>query len=68
MAAKTFIFDQGGSYESNVRALGGSITHLGLDYPRMSLFRGETSKENIFAIAQIVRLMLNKSGVAVGCS
>ncbi len=63
---KTFIFDQGGSYEANVRALGGSVTMLGLDYPRMSLFRGATTKENIFAVAQIVRLMLNKSGVAVG--
>ena len=36
---KTFIFDQGGSYESNVRAMGGSITHLGLDYPRLNFFR-----------------------------
>jgi type IV secretion system protein VirB4 len=63
---KTFIFDQGGSYESNVRALGGSVTHLGLDYPRMSLFRGEATKANIFAIAQTVRLMLNKSGLTVG--
>lgn len=63
---KTFIFDQGGSYESNVRALGGSVTHLSLDYPRLNLFRAARTKENIFAIAQIVRLMLNKSGVAVG--
>ena len=63
---KTFIFDQGGSYQSNVCALGGSVTLLGLDYPRMSLFRGSNTKENIFAIGQIVRLMLNKSGVAVG--
>jgi type IV secretion system protein VirB4 len=63
---KTFIFDQGCSYESNVRALGGSVTMLGLDYPRMSLFRGDPSKDKIFAVAQIVRLMLTKSGVAVG--
>jgi type IV secretion system protein VirB4 len=63
---KTFIFDQNGSYESNVRAHGGSVTHLGLDYPRMSLFRGEPTKDKIFAVAQTVRLMLNKSGIAVG--
>ena len=63
---KTFIFDQGGSYESNVRALGGSVTMLGLDYPRMSLFRGQSTKASIFARAQVVRLMLTKSGVTVG--
>jgi len=63
---KTFIFDQGGSYESNVRALGGSVTHLGLDHPRLNLFRVANTRENVFAIAQIVRLMLNKSGVTVG--
>jgi type IV secretion system protein VirB4 len=63
---KTFIFDQNGSYESNVRAHGGSVTHLGLDYPRMSLFRGDGSKDNIYAVARTIRLMLNKSGVAVG--
>jgi type IV secretion system protein VirB4 len=63
---KTFVFDQGGSYESNVRALGGSVTHLGLEYPRLNFFRVPNTKENIHAIAQIVRLMLNKAGVAVG--
>ena len=63
---KTFIFDQGGSYESNVRALGGSVTHLGLEYPRLNFFRAANTKENIHAISQIIRLMLNKSGVAVG--
>jgi type IV secretion system protein VirB4 len=62
---KTFIFDRNGSYESNVRALGGLVMHLGLEYPRLNLFRAECTKENIFAIAQIIRLMLNKSGVAV---
>jgi type IV secretion system protein VirB4 len=65
-SGKTFIFDQGGSYESNVRALGGSVTSLGLDYPRLNFFRAANTKENIHSISQIVRLMLNKSGVAVG--
>jgi len=63
---KTVIFDQGGSFESNVRTHGGSVTHLGLDYPRLNFFRQEKSKENIHAIAQIVRMMLMKSGVTVG--
>jgi len=63
---QTFLFDQNGSYESNVRAHGGSVTHLGLDYPRLNLFRVEGTKENIYSIAQTIRLMLNKSGVAVG--
>ena len=63
---KTFIFEQGFSFESNVRALGGSVTMLGLEYPRMSLFRGDPSKDKVFAVSQIIRLMLTKSGVAVG--
>lgn len=64
----TFIFDQGGSYESNVRALGGSVTHLGLEYPRLNLFHVSATTENIFAISKVVRLMLDKSGVAVSHS
>jgi type IV secretion system protein VirB4 len=63
---KTVILDQGGSYEMNVRELGGCVTRLGLEYPRLSLFRGEGTKDKIFATAQTIRLMLNKSGVAVG--
>jgi type IV secretion system protein VirB4 len=63
---KTFIFDQGGSYEMNVRALGGSVTQLGLDYPRLNFFRVANTKVNVCAVSQIIRLMLNKSGVAVG--
>ncbi len=63
---KTFIFDQGGSFESNVRELGGAVTHLGLDYPRLNFFRVANTKDNIYAIAQIIRMMLNKSGIAVG--
>ena len=63
---KTFIFDQGGSYETNVKALNGSVTHLGLDYPRLNFFRAEPTKDNIHAISQIIRLMINKSGTAVG--
>jgi type IV secretion system protein VirB4 len=49
-----------------VRALGGSVTQLGLDYPRLNFFRAANTKENVHAISQIIRLMLNKSGVAVG--
>lgn len=62
---KTFLFDQGGSYESNVRSLGGSVTHLGLEYPRLNFFRAAGTKDNIHAIAQTIRLMLTKSGVSV---
>ena len=63
---KTVIFDQGGSFESNVRTQGGSVTHLGLEYPRLNFFRVENTKENIHAIAQIIRMMLTKSGITVG--
>jgi hypothetical protein len=63
---KTVILDQGGSYETNVRELGGCVTRLGLDSPRLSLFRGDGTKDKIFAVAQTVRLMLTKSGIAVG--
>lgn len=63
---KTFIFDQGGSYESNVKALGGSVTYLGLDYPRLNLFAAEGTKDDIFAASHTVKLMLTKSGVEIG--
>ena len=43
---KTFIFDQGGSYETNVRELGGAVTHLGLEYSRLSLFVAKERKTN----------------------
>lgn len=60
---KTFIFDQGGTYEQNVRAHGGAITHLGLEYPRLNFFRTSPTAENLYAIAQMLRMMLTKSGV-----
>jgi type IV secretion system protein VirB4 len=63
---KTFIFDQGGSFESNVIAHGGAVTHLGLKYPRLNFFCVEPTKENIHAVSQMIRLLLNKSGIAVG--
>ena len=62
---KTFIFDQNGSYESNVRAHGGSVTHLGLTYPRLNFFKQAATPENIFAVSEILRMMLRKSGVTV---
>jgi type IV secretion system protein VirB4 len=63
---KTFIFDQGGSYETNVRSLGGVVTRLGLERPRLNPFAGVGTKDNIHSVSQLVRMMLNKSGVAVG--
>jgi type IV secretion system protein VirB4 len=62
---KTFIFDQGGSYESNVRAHGGAVTHLGLEYPRLNFFRLPATPDNAFAVSELLRMMLTKSGVAV---
>ena len=63
-STKTFIFDQGGTYEQNVRAHGGAITHLGLEYPRLNFFRIKPTADNMYAIAQMLRMMLTKSGVA----
>jgi len=63
---KTFIFDQNGSFESNVRAHGGSVTHLGLRYPRLNFFRQPGTPENMFAVSELIRMMLIKSGVSVG--
>jgi type IV secretion system protein VirB4 len=62
---KTFIFDQGGSFETNARELGGVVTRLGLRAPRLNFFCVEGSKENIFTVARIVTMMLNRSGVTV---
>ena len=63
---KTFLFDQGYSYETNVHELGGSVMHLGLESPRINFFAVDHSRENVHAIAQTIRLMLSKTGEAVG--
>jgi len=62
---KTMIFEKGGSYESNVRAHGGSVTHLGLEYPRLNFFKQPGTRENMFAVSELIRMMLVKSGVSV---
>lgn len=62
---KTVIFEKGGSYESNVLAQGGSVTHLGLEYPRLNFFKQPATRENMFAVSEMIRMMLVKSGVTV---
>jgi type IV secretion system protein VirB4 len=62
---KTFIFDQNGSYESNVRAHGGCVTHLGLKYPRLNFFKVPATPENMSAVSELIRMMLLKSAVSV---
>ena len=63
---KTFLFDQGDSYETNVHELGGCSHASRSGVVRVSTSsRCEHSRENVHAIAQIIRLMLNKSGETV---
>jgi type IV secretion system protein VirB4 len=62
---KTFIFDQGGSFEANVISHGGSVTHLGLQYPRLNFFKLPATPDNAFAVSELIRMMLTKSGVPV---
>ena len=40
--------------------------HLGLESPRINFFAVDHSRENVHAIAQTIRLMLSKTGEAVG--
>ena len=43
----TYIFDIGGSYESQVELYGGKVTRVGKDGPRVNPFSLEPTENNI---------------------
>jgi type IV secretion system protein VirB4 len=58
----TFVIDVGGSYESTIQLLGGSIVRVGSDAPRINPFHLEPTDANLTFLFQFVRLLLVKAG------
>ena len=58
----TFVIDIGGSYESTVRLLGGSVERIGTRGPRINPFSLEPTEANLAFLFQLVRLLLLKGG------
>lgn len=58
----TFVIDVGGSYESTVRLLGGSVERMGISGPRINPFSLEPAEANLAFLSQFIRLLLVKGG------
>jgi type IV secretion system protein VirB4 len=58
----TYIFDIGGSYESQVELYGGKVTRVGKDGPRVAPFTLEPSENNIKFLYSFQKLLLTSSG------
>jgi len=58
----TYIFDIGGSYESQVELYGGRVDRVGKDGPRVSLFALDPTESNIKFLYSFVKLLLTKGG------
>ena len=58
----TYIFDIGGSYESQVELYGGKVTRVGKDGPRVNPFSLEPTENNTNFLYSFVKLLLNNGG------
>ena len=58
----TYIFDIGGSYESQVELYGGKVTRVGKDGPRVAPFTLEPTENNIKFLYSFQKLLLTSSG------
>jgi type IV secretion system protein VirB4 len=58
----TYIFDIGGSYESQVELYGGKVTRVGKDGPRVAPFTLEPSENNIKFLYSFQKLLLTSGG------
>lgn len=58
----TYIFDVGGSYESQVELYGGRMVRVGLSGPRVNPFSLEPTNSNIKFLFNFVRLLLTSGG------
>jgi type IV secretion system protein VirB4 len=58
----TFIFDIGGSYESQVELYGGRVDRVGKDGPRVNPFALEPTESNIKFLYSFVKLLLSNGG------
>ncbi|WP_035353828.1 VirB4 family type IV secretion system protein [Edaphobacter aggregans] len=58
----TYIFDIGGSYESQVELYGGKVTRVGKDGPRVNPFSLVPTESNIGFLYSFVKLLLTSGG------
>jgi type IV secretion system protein VirB4 len=58
----TYIFDIGGSYESQVELYGGKVTRVGKDGPRVNPFSLEPTENNTNFLYSFVKLLLSNGG------
>nr|AOS95242.1 type IV secretion system protein VirB4 [uncultured bacterium] len=58
----TYIFDIGGSYESQVELYGGKVTRVGKDGPRVNPFSLPPTENNIGFLYSFVKLLLTSGG------
>jgi len=58
----TFIFDIGGSYESQVELYGGRVDRVGKDGPRVNPFALEPTESNVKFLYSFIKLLLTNGG------
>ena len=58
----TYIFDIGGSYESQVELYGGKVDRVGKDGPRVNPFALEPTESNIKFLYSFLKLLLTNGG------
>src|ERR1700730_6283940 len=58
----TYIFDIGGSYESQIELYGGKVTRVGKDGPRVNPFALEPTESNIKFLYSFIKLLLSNGG------
>ena len=58
----TFIFDIGGSYESQVELYGGRVDRVGTDGPRVNPFALEPTENNVNFLYSFIKLLLTNGG------
>ena len=61
----TYIFDIGGSYESQVELYGGKVTRVGKAGPRVAPFTLEPTENNIKFLYSFQKLLLTSGGAAL---
>jgi type IV secretion system protein VirB4 len=58
----SFVFDIGGSYESNIALYGGRIDRVGIDGPRSNLFSSLPTGANLTFLYSFVKMLLLNGG------
>lgn len=58
----SFVFDIGGSYESQIELYGGRVDRIGMDGPRLNPFSLEPTEANLKFLYSFIKLLLTKGG------